>query len=156
MVKLFLMLTFPYFNLPNYSSSDLIKVVEMLKRIVPTHPPFPARGEGLLVIPTSVSIPIYTPRTLGELPPSLDKELQEIGVPDNKSYAGGGITFSNITIVRFTRTPNRAFYECLEQLRNIRLPPFQIKEARLVSSNLAFSEGYYEEFGTFSLRESMR
>lgn len=138
---------------PNYSTEDLLKVKSLLSDVIPQHTIFPARGEGFLLSPSSIAIPIYTSEVLRDLALSLDERLKEIGVPDDKQYASSSIIFSNITIIRFTQPPSVRFYRQLEEIGDISLPPFEVKEARLISSNLAFSREFFEDFGSFSLRD---
>lgn len=61
---------------------------------------------GLLLLPTSLAVTVYTDKTYGDFVKALRQNLKKHKIPDNKSYISDDIVFGNITIARFGSPPS--------------------------------------------------
>jgi 2'-5' RNA ligase len=137
---------------PNFTADDLTKVSKILASISARYKPLPLHGRGVLVMPTSISIPVYSIKNFGDLVVDLDSAMNAAGVPDDKKYTSSSVFFTNITIARFLKTPSPEFYRRLKQVSDLTLPPFELSRLDLVCSNLAFSDGQVTRFDSCDLR----
>lgn len=120
---------------PLFSESDVLKVNQLFGEIIPTFPVIEFHVEDVLAFPTSISVMAYSNNTLQKLVSTLDKGLQQIGVPDNKKYLSDSVFWGNITLCRFTRNPGNAFMEEVKKMRTIKIGSFNAQKVNLVTGN---------------------
>ena len=137
---------------PNFSETDVEHIQGLLPQFTANTPPIRMIGHGLLRTPTSCSVPIFTDANFGKFVCELDASLKQLGVPDDKRYNSTDIFFTNITIARYTCTPNSQFQSILAQFSQIQLPEFTISSVKLISSNLAFTAKWHLEFGEYTFK----
>jgi len=134
---------------PKFSSQDVINASALLSTVVPNHSRIAMLGQGLLITPSSVSIPLFTTAGYGDLVTDLNHNLNKIGLPDDKAYSSQTVFFTNITIVRYTTKPNESFFQQLTAGNTIGIAPFVVDSVSLVTSNLAFSTRHYQNFVSY-------
>lgn len=136
-------------NPPSFTQSDVDKVQKLLNSTIKNFRRIRVFCYGILKLPTSFFIPVYTNKAFNNLVSTLDSELNKVGVPDNKKYISNSIFFSNISTVRYTCNPNAKFFEVLEKNKSLYSEPFYIEEVKLISANIAFSKTSFREFGKY-------
>lgn len=122
-------------NPPQFSASDIEKSKQVFSNIVPKYPPIVFRLKGLFNLPTSLGIRAYAEKTLKDLCLELRHELASAGVPDNKTYASNKIFFGNVSISRYTTTPNAKFDDILNNFKNIDIGIFNVESVFLITTN---------------------
>lgn len=121
---------------PLFNSDDIAKVKDAFNQIIPKYKSFSFELNGLFELPTSFSIRAYSDETLLHLTTELKQKLIEVGVPDNKQYASKDVVFGNITVCRYTKTPNQEFINKLNELKNVNFGQLEVTTVSLITSNV--------------------
>jgi|SRR3989344_2291515 len=111
-------------NPPLFNQEEISKVDSLLQKLVPQFSQFEFNVEDVLLLPTSISLMAYSNSELQKLVLSLDKGLQDIGVPDNKKYISETVFWGNITVCRFTSEPSSELIEMVKSMRKLKLGKF--------------------------------
>ena len=120
---------------PLFNQSDIEKVDDLFRKVVPDFQSFNLYIEDVVLFPTSVSVMGYGDDVLQELVSALNAGLNEIGVPDNKRYLSNSVFWGNITLCRFTHEPGQDFIEMVKKLRDIRIGRLRVSEISLIVCN---------------------
>lgn len=137
---------------PTYTEADVQKVHAMMQAVVPQANAFSFVLEGVTQFPTSVSVIGYCDERLQSLVWSLDRNLQKIGLPDNKKYFSDSIFFGNISVCRFLHEPGAAFKTKLKELSVLIIGEMLVKEISLITCNSVCYPNSLRVFGTYSLK----
>lgn len=136
---------------PLFSSEDVEKAKQVFNKIIPSFKIFEFELKGLVRFPTSVSLMGYSDNILYDIVSTLDSELKEIGVPDNKKYVSDTVFFGNITICRFTSQPSDEFLAKVEEMKDLFVGKLKVKEVSLIKCNSVCSPVNREVIETFRL-----
>eukprot|EP01121_Diplochlamys_sp_Union-15-3_P019981 TRINITY_DN7659_c0_g1_i1.p1 TRINITY_DN7659_c0_g1~~TRINITY_DN7659_c0_g1_i1.p1 ORF type:complete len:233 (-),score=37.05 TRINITY_DN7659_c0_g1_i1:111-809(-) len=120
---------------PTFNEEDIVKVSEILARVVPKCKRFKYVLKGIFELPTSICVCAFIPEEIVPFLKEIRAELIKIGLPDNKVYASDSILFSNISCIRFNETPNEAFQKKKEELNWIEIGEFEATHVTLIASN---------------------
>lgn len=120
---------------PLFSERDIKKVQNVFRRVIPKHKSFIFELRGLFEVSTSLSVRGYSDETLKYLILNLRKGLERVGVPDNKTYASGEVFFGNVSVVRYTTSPNTAFFKKVKELKDIDIGRFKARTISLITTN---------------------
>ncbi len=119
---------------PNFSSKE-IELVRNLSLYFKKHNPLFFELNGLLKMKNSAFIKAYPDAETQEFILSLRKKLEEIGVPDDKSYSESSIVTGGITFCRFYTASNNAFMKYFNRIKNIDLGKLRVDKVSLISTN---------------------
>ena len=133
-----------------FAESDIIKVDQLFSEIIPKFSIFEVKVEDVLILPSSVSIMVYSDG-LQNLNLALDKGLREIGVPDNKKYLSDLVYWGNITICRFTEKPGNEFNNEVKKMRNFKIGKFKVEKVNLITCNAVCYSGSRKIIGGYEL-----
>lgn len=122
---------------PDYTDHDITNTIQVFDKIVNKHKTIKFQLRGLFETPNSLGIRAYCDETLKNLVLDLDKELNEIGTPDNKKYASSKIFFGNITICRYTTKPNSKFDDIINKFKKENFGELKIKKISLITTSTA-------------------
>lgn len=135
---------------PTFTPGQAQAVAAMLAQVLPQYPAFDLECEGLLRTPTSIGVAGYYPEPIGRMVQEVHQRLIEIGLPDNKTYISNDLTFTNTTLIRYTKPPGDALLARAAELESFRLR-FPVSSLELVSADLAFRPGRLTIWGEFPL-----
>lgn len=138
---------------PLFTESDINKVNQLFKEIIPSFPCFEFNVEDVLNFPTSLSVMAYSDETLKKLILALDKGLKEIGVPDNKKYLSDSVFWGNITICRFVKNPGDQFIAEVKKMRNSKIGRFKVEKINLITCNAVCYSESRKIIGEYELRK---
>lgn len=122
-------------NPPLFNNEDIEKVKEVFKKVIPRYNSFTLELKRLFELPTSLAISAFSDETLGNLALDLRNELKNAGVADNKTYENDDIVIASATISRFTNTPNPAFKQKVQELKEIEIGTFEVNKISLIITN---------------------
>ena len=120
---------------PLFNDDDIEKVKHVFQEVIPKFISFEFSVEDLILFPTSISIMAYASVELQKLVISLDKALQDVGVPDNKKYLSNSVFWGNITLCRFTKEPSEKLIKAVSAMRTIKIGSFNAEEVSLITCN---------------------
>lgn len=124
-------------NPPSFNNEDIYKADQVFKKIIPKYKSFELDIKGLFELPTSLSIRAYSNKILQKIRLELTNELKNAGVPNNKINASKLIFFGNITICRYTKKPNKEFFNKVKELKNEKIGILNSKTISLITTNTA-------------------
>jgi len=87
---------------------------------------------GPVCLPTSIVVRAIGTLAHREMMVAFDRELSNLGVPDDKTYASKDIFVGNITVCRFTEPPAAHLVEAIAALRNQFIAKHTVRTACLV------------------------
>lgn len=120
---------------PTFTKANISHSKELLTYIVPRELPFPFTLNGVLSLPTSVSvIALVTPR-YDTFIRSLRNTFVHAGIPDDKTYFTNEMVFANTTVCRYTHKPTQKFLQKIQELQNTSFGSFTATETMLVETN---------------------
>lgn len=140
-------------NPPSFTPKDVNRVQSVLGSMAPSARPFPFTYQGLLSMPTSVSLIALVTPAYDQFVRRLRASLAAAGVPDDKTYFTDEIIFANTTIIRYTHKPSELFIETLENLQHISVGTWTPKTVSLVTMNAVANPTKTTEYGRFPFRE---
>ncbi|MBI2074857.1 MAG: hypothetical protein HYT83_03425 [Candidatus Levybacteria bacterium] len=138
-------------NPPNFTNEEIEKVKKVLQSVVPRYKSFEFNIKGIFELPTSLSLRAYSDEILKYLVLELREELKNVGVYDNKKYASSEIFFGNISICRFTETPNNSFFEEEKKLKDVRIGKLKVAKISLITTNSVCHPGKTNIIEEFNL-----
>jgi 2'-5' RNA ligase len=143
---------------PLFTDEDIEKVRCIFREIIPKHKKFLITLKGLFETPTSFSVRGYCGDDLHKLILDLRGGINSVGVPDNKKYGSDEVFFGNVTICRYTKTPNDDFLKAIKKIKNVEIGDLLVDKISLITTNAVAYPGktkIIEEFylGGVSLRE---
>lgn len=121
--------------LPLFNDNDIEKAIKVFNQVVPKHKHLFFDIEGLLELPTSLSLRAYADEGLKDLVLELRQGLQEAGVPDNKTYASSDVVFGNLSVCRYTTKPNNLFFSEVKGLKNVKIGRLEVSTISLITTN---------------------
>lgn len=104
---------------PTFTAVDIAAADRAFQETIAQNNLKPLRFQlsGLLLLPTSLAVTVYTEKTYGDFVIALRRNLIEHKIPDNKSYISDDIVFGNITIARFGSPPSIKLKERVAELK---------------------------------------
>ncbi len=122
-------------NPPLFNNDDIDKVKKVFKEVIPKYKSLSFELKGLFELPNSLSIRAYSSEYLRDLRLEIMDKLEEVGVPDNKTYASNDIFFGNSSICRYVKNPNKDFFEKVKELKNETIGILDVKKISLITTN---------------------
>lgn len=106
-------------NPPTFTATDITAADRAFQETVEEEKLKPIRFHlsGLLLLPTSLAVTVFTDKTYGDFVKALRRNLAKHHIPDNKSYISDDIVFGNITIARFGSPPSIELKERVAELK---------------------------------------
>jgi 2'-5' RNA ligase len=121
---------------PNFTSNDIVKAINVFDRVLASHVRFNVYFYRLLLFKSNLSLIGTTDEELDKIVIDLDRELEKVGVPDDKVYANSKNFFSNMTLVRFHTPINQELKDKIDELSlNVKIDPYEVDKVTLLSSN---------------------
>lgn len=120
---------------PNFTQQDCDKVKEALHTFMEQIKPLRIELANLFELPSSVALCGLGDERYGDLIKSLQKLLEEIGIPSDQKQASDEIFFSNLTVCRFHKTPSNNFYKEITRLKNINIGEINLNKISLITTN---------------------
>lgn len=120
---------------PDFTSRQISIVRQAFADIIPSIKKFSFDLNGLLLLPTSISIRGFCDDVLFSLISKLDTALREGGMSDDKRYASDKVFFGNISICRYNGRPNSELLAVAQRLRETKLGELEVVDICLVTGN---------------------
>lgn len=120
---------------PRFTETDIQKVHQLFKTIIPQHQTFTISIEDLVPFSTSVALIGYTDERFQHLVQTLNTGLHQIGLPDDKKYISNTLFFGNITLCRFTHSPSPAFLTEIDRLTHHFKAALPVQQIALITCN---------------------
>lgn len=140
---------------PSFTEEDIQKVQEVFREVVPKHPPITFYLKGLFELPASLAIRAFTDSSYADLVWDLRQGLEKAGVPDDKHYAPSKEVIANLTVCRFTTTPNPRFLQVVRNLKEIDLGEFTIQTIKLITTNSVLTQAKTKIIEKYKLGQSL-
>lgn len=140
-------------NPPSFTPEDVNRVQSVLESMTSSAGPFPFTYQGLLSMPTSVSLIALVTPAYDQFVRRLRASLVAVGVPDDKTYFTNEIIFANTTIIRYTHKPSKSFIETIENLQYTSIGTWTPKIVSLVTMNAVANPQKTTIHGNYSFRE---
>lgn len=137
----------------HFDSTDIAKAKELLSNNISQYKPFSFTYEGLLSMPTSVSLIALVNPDYDRFVKSLRTQLIDAGIPDDKKYFTDEIVFANTTICRYTHKPSAEFLEKLETFKDKSVGDVEIKDVSLVTMNAGAHPSTMNILSTYQFRQ---
>lgn len=104
---------------PTFTAADITAADRAFQESIAAENLRPIRFHlsGLLLLPTSLAVTVFTDKTYGDFVKALRQNLTKHKIPDNKSYISDDIVFGNITIARFGAPPSTKLKERVAELK---------------------------------------
>lgn len=126
---------------PNFNKEDVGKIKEVFDSVIPKHKKFNVYFYRLFFFPMNLALFGTTDSELDNIVLDLDKNLKEVGVPDDKIYVNNKYFFSNITLARFTNSISEEFTRKIDELsKSFSFEPYTVDSIALLSCNAAFKK----------------
>lgn len=126
-------------NPPHFTAEDIEKAKKVFSQIIPKHKQFSVYFYRLLLFPNNLALIGTTDSELDSIILDLDKEFNQVGIPDDKVYVNSKYFFSNITLTRFNRPPTEKFKQKIQELSSsIKFKPYIVDSVTLLSCNAVF------------------
>lgn len=122
-------------NPPQFTAEDIDIARSVFRQAALNINPFPFALQGVLSMPTSVSIIALGTPEYNSFVKRLRRDLTNAHVPDDKSYFTDELVFANATICRYTHEPSDVFIQKLQELRDQYIGDVVINETALVTMN---------------------
>ncbi|MBP9813799.1 hypothetical protein KBC80_01270 [Candidatus Woesebacteria bacterium] len=119
----------------SFTDQDIQHARQLLRLSIPTFTAPTFELVGLLSMPTSVSIIALVNPEFDHMVKSIRHQFTEANLADDKKYFTDEITFANITICRYTKSPSKLFLETVQKNKETKYGIFSPKETCLVTSN---------------------
>lgn len=136
---------------PLFTEENQVAVDQLFTKLIPQQKSFSFDLNGLVKFPTSLSIAGYSDERLLHLVQALDCGLNEIGVPDNKTYISDTVFFGNVTFCRFTEPPTDAFLAEFNKRKNTLIGELSVNTISLISCNAVCSKKTLTIINTYQL-----
>ncbi|HVT01440.1 MAG TPA: hypothetical protein VHE53_04380 [Patescibacteria group bacterium] len=120
---------------PHFTEEEIEKVKEVFRNVVSKHKSINFDLKGLWDLPTSLAIKAFTDESFGNLVMELREELNNAGVPDDKSYGSNEVVIGSSTIIRYTTKPNELFFQKIKELKDIEIGEVNLSEIKLITTN---------------------
>lgn len=138
---------------PRFIETDIKKVDQLFRRIIPQYGAFSISLEELVPFATSVALIGYADERFQTLIQALDTGLREIGLPDDKKYVSDTLFFGNITICRFTHPPSPAFFKEIDRLTYRFKAELPVQQIALITCNAVCLPETRTVWHTYTLRK---
>lgn len=135
---------------PNFTAKDVITAKKVFSNVIPTKNKFKIYFYRLLLFPNNLALVGTTDPALDDIILSLNQELKESGISDDKKYANSKYFFSNITLARFIKPISEEYVEKVSELSNsIKLEPYSVNTVTLIKCNASLH--YCDKIQTWEL-----
>ena len=122
-------------NPPNFTKDNVIRVTNAFTKVIPSFHKFNIYYYKLLILPYSISLLCTTDPELNKLFLKLDKTLNIIGLPDNKSYVNKKYFFINMTLARFNKPVSIKIMKKVKELSSKIDFTYTVDSASLIEAN---------------------
>lgn len=122
-------------NPPNFNTANIAVVSEAFRERFEKSQPIELEINGLLHLPTSLALRVYSSEALLELTKGLRADLERVGVPDDKKYVNPEVVFGNVTICRYRFAPSKKFIAGADEIAGSYSAKFVVQEACLLTTN---------------------
>lgn len=133
-----------------YTDSDILLARQLLVQSIPMHHAPTFELQGLLSMPTSISIIALITPEFDHMVKSIRKQFALANLADDKKYFTDEMIFANITICRYTHAPTQLFLETVQKYKDISFGKFSVDKASLVTSNAGMHPSKTTVIDTFS------
>ncbi|MFZ2206894.1 MAG: hypothetical protein WA061_06105 [Microgenomates group bacterium] len=121
---------------PTFTPHDVETAKNVLNQVLSTHTRFNIYPYRLLLFKNNLALMSTTDEELDKIILHLDTELKRSGIADNKQYINDKYFFSNMTVARFSATPNDLFREKVEEISaSLNLPSYSVDSVSLITGN---------------------
>ena len=120
---------------PRFTAQDIDIARGVFRRAAMNATPFEFILQGILMMPTSVSIIALGTPKYDMFVKRLRSDLRTAGVPDDKTYFTDERVFANITMCRYTHAPSNKFLNMLHTFHDTYIGPMTVRETSLVIMN---------------------
>lgn len=121
---------------PSFDAEHIRTAEDVLARVIAAHKAFELKLEGILKLPTSVSIAGLSDEGLPELVLDLRQALADAGIADDKKY-NGDVVFANVTVCRYTHSPSEPLLNLLESQGDRFFGSLPVRAIDLITTNAA-------------------
>jgi len=121
-------------NPPYFNSEEILRLKSLNDYFNNVNLEF--KLQGLFMMSNGIAIKAFPNLTTNNFILDLRDKLEEIGVPDNKSYFNKDVIIGNITLCRFHSEPNEEIKQLIKGMKNFNLGNLRIKNVSLISTNL--------------------
>ena len=122
---------------PHFDAGTIEHAKTVFSTVIPHHNPQQFALTGLLTMPTSIAvIALVTPDF------------------NHLSYFSDAIIFANITICRYTKIPNKKWFDFVEKIKNKPIGNFIAKTVSLIETNAGCHPSKTTSFGTYNFKEN--
>lgn len=136
---------------PHFTDDDIATAKQVVEEVAKRHQSVTVRYEKFLRLPTNLLAVATADATWSELVRDLRSSLAEVGVPDDKSYISEEVFFINTTLARYTQTPSKAFFDCVDELGKEISGEFTVQSLHLVSCNAVLAPWSMTEHAVINL-----
>lgn len=136
----------------SYDDAHIALAREVFQRVVARHSAFELEVEGLLRMPTSLSVTAFSDESLGELALDLRAELAAAGIPDDKIYSSGDVVFANITVCRYANRPAGTFTGVLQNAAVHGFSTMRVDQVDLIETNAVCHPDKTKLLASFKLK----
>jgi hypothetical protein len=127
-------------EVPTFTQQDVVLGRRALTDAVRHLPPIAFHLNGLVRLPGSLAVRAFATASFLSVVNTLDDCLSAVGIADDKVYQSRTVFCSNVTLCRFTSTPNDRFLARVADLRNLDLGILSVTEVHLVECDEVCSE----------------
>ena len=100
---------------PSYDNDTIERAKTVFSAVIPNYSNQQFELAGLLAMPTSLAVIALVTKEFNQLVRQLRSELILNDCADNKSYYNDEIIFANITICRYTKIPDKKWFDFIEK-----------------------------------------
>jgi 2'-5' RNA ligase len=140
-------------NPPHFTWADITKADTAIGAVVRSYEPFSFTLFGILSMPTSISVIALIEPRYDAFVRTLRRQLIVTGVPDDKTYFTDEMVFANITICRYTHTPQQKFLEQLTAYTDMPFGNITANEVSLITTNAGAHPSKTRVFGTYRFQQ---
>lgn len=139
---------------PRYTEHDIDVTRSTFRQAAAKAKTFPFTFQGLLSMPTSVSIIALGTPDYDRFVKALRQDLTAAQVPDDKSYFTDELVFANTTICRYTHKPSNAFLKKLQEMHDQHIGEVSINDMVLVTMNAGANRAKTRILETYRFQEN--
>ncbi len=139
---------------PSYDNDTIERAKTVFSTIVPHYGAQHFELAGLLNMPTSLAVIALVTKEFNQLVRQLRSELILNDCADNKSYYNDEIIFANITICRYTKIPDKKWFDFIEKIKNKPIGNFNAKTISLIETNAGCHPSKTTIFDTYKFRQN--
>lgn len=126
---------------PHFTREDINKAERVFESVVPKHKKFKVYFYRLFLFHNNLALIGTTDPELDDIVLDLDKELNAVGLPDDKKYINDKYFFCNMTLSRFNNTPPLEFVKKVDELsKNIFFEPYVVDSITLITCTAVFTK----------------